>query len=421
MLKSGVAVFLPLLFISTCLTFMFIFSPKTIEYEYKESNYKNLKDNNILFLISHDNSNTGAPIVLYNLFKFFIKKNYRSKLVVLHNTTGENSIMQDYVVKKSYQSLIDYALDECVDWSTDNQSKDYQVEQRKGVIYKCKPIILVNSIINFDLIEYLVTNNYEFDIYFIIHEWLDETSAAGFPFKVEILQSDRVKKIVLPCQKAIENWNFNTGKEVAIKYTYTSEELQKKFTQYPYFNITSTYGIDKDSIVISMIGTVDRRKSQVEFIKNVFVRILKEEKNVKLFLVGRVIHHFPEVLELLLDTQVIYYGKIFIIGEVQNPLSIISQSDIILSYSKNEVMPLNIIESMFLSKPVVSSNAGCCSELITKNDNGFIFYNESEVERVLLSLIRNKDERKRLGDNGHKKFLLDHSERNYELYFDFFK
>jgi glycosyltransferase involved in cell wall biosynthesis len=83
-------------------------------------------------------------------------------------------------------------------------------------------------------------------------------------------------------------------------------------------------------------------------------------------------------------------------------------------------MPLNIIESMFLSKPVVSSNAGCCSELVTKHDNGYIFYNETEVESVLLSLIRSKDERKRLGENGHKRFLLEHSERTYELYFQFF-
>ena len=373
----------------------------------------------MLFLISRDNSNTGAPIVLYNLHKYFVKTNYRSKLIVIHNTTP-GSIMNDYTVKNNYEDIIDYIHHMTVEWSTENTNKTINFEKKKGLVYKYKPIVLVNSIINFHVIEHLVKNNYEFDIYFTIHEWLDESTTEGFPFALNILQNSHVKKIILPCQGAIQNWNFRTGKEVAIKYTYTADELHKKMNDFPYFNLTSTFGFDKNAVIISMIGTVDRRKSQAEFIKNVFVKLLKIEKNLKLVLVGRVIHHFSEVLELVLDAQVEYYGKIFIVGEIQNPLSVISQSDIILSYSKNEVMPLNIIESMFLSKPVVSSNAGCCSELISKNSTGFIYYTDDELEIILTNLIKNSTERRRLGANGYTRFMQDHSERNYQQYFNFF-
>jgi hypothetical protein len=247
--------------------------------------------------------------------------------------------MNDYAVKNTYNDIIDYIHHMSVEWSSENTKKSIEIERKKGIVYKYKPIILVNSIINFHVIEFLVNNNFEFDIYFTIHEWLDESTKDGFPFSLKVLQNNHVKKIILPCQRAIENWNFGTGKEVAIKYTYTADELQKKMNDFPYFNLTSAFGFDKDAIIISMIGTVDRRKSQAEFVRNVFTKLLKIEKNLKLVLVGRVIHHFSEVLELLLDTQVEFYGKVFIIGEIQNPLSIISQSDIVLSYSKNEVMP----------------------------------------------------------------------------------
>jgi glycosyltransferase involved in cell wall biosynthesis len=75
---------------------------------------------------------------------------------------------------------------------------------------------------------------------------------------------------------------------------------------------------------------------------------------------------------------------------------------------------------MFLSKPVVSSNAGCCSELVSKNRSGFIYYTDNELEGILTNLIKNKTERKRLGDNGYTRFKQEHSEQNYQQYFNFF-
>ena len=64
--------------------------------------------------------------------------------------------------------------------------------------------------------------------------------------------------------------------------------------------------------------------------------------------------------------------------------------DFIVSYSLNEVFPLNIMEAFYCEKPVVSTNVGGISELITNGKTGFIFQKDDSQSciKYLRLLIR---------------------------------
>jgi glycosyltransferase involved in cell wall biosynthesis len=66
-------------------------------------------------------------------------------------------------------------------------------------------------------------------------------------------------------------------------------------------------------------------------------------------------------------------------------------SDIILSTSENEGMPIALIEAQLASKPVVATNVGGVAEVIVNNKTGFVTKkNTQELAKALEKLINSK-------------------------------
>jgi glycosyltransferase involved in cell wall biosynthesis len=66
-------------------------------------------------------------------------------------------------------------------------------------------------------------------------------------------------------------------------------------------------------------------------------------------------------------------------------------SDIILSTSENEGMPIALIEAQLASKPVVASNVGGVAEVVLNNKTGFVTKkNTQELAKALEKLIASK-------------------------------
>ena len=89
-----------------------------------------------------------------------------------------------------------------------------------------------------------------------------------------------------------------------------------------------------------------------------------------------------------------------------------------MSHSLNEVLPINIIESMFCSKPIVSSNAGCSSSEVINNVNGYIYNNNEECIKYLSILIEDKEKRDLMGLNSNKLFYKNFTTKNYNKFLD---
>ena len=111
-----------------------------------------------------------------------------------------------------------------------------------------------------------------------------------------------------------------------------------------------------------------------------------------------------EIAKLFPDAQFLIAGGGDMLDEVraQTPKNtkvlgwtdaakLFAASDIILSTSQNEGMPIALIEAQLASKPVVATNVGGVAEVIINNKTGFVTKkNTEELAKALEKLINSK-------------------------------
>ncbi len=92
-------------------------------------------------------------------------------------------------------------------------------------------------------------------------------------------------------------------------------------------------------------------------------------------------------------------NNVTLVGEHDDPLSIVSQCDVAVSTSIREGLSNAILEAMSLAIPVVASNVGGTPEIITHNVNGLLFSSDDEVQfaDAAITLLRSRSERARIG------------------------
>lgn len=378
-MKNNLLIFVLLLIICIVLINIY-FITNNENYNFTEKSDSNV----VIFLISHENSNTGAPLYLYNLEKFFIKNNIKTEFLLLNKLDDKNLIIQ-HGIKVDPNNIEKYILDKC---KAENIT----------------PIVICNTVLTY---EYLIKlSHLNLNINWIIHEWLTENNYKDFYDNIKQIEN---VNIIFPCEGAKNNntnyFNLN-NKQYVIPYGFDPDILLEK--QNNNINLRENIKLD-NPIIISIIGTIEKRKNQQDFIDNVFSVLEKKYNNLILLLVG---------LEFDKLRENSYKNSIILTGSVNNPLSYINESDIIVSHSLNEVLPINIIESMFCSKPIVSSNAGCSSSEVIHNTNGYIYNNNNECIKYLSILIENKEKRDLMGLNSNKLFYKNFTIKNYNKFLD---
>ena len=111
-----------------------------------------------------------------------------------------------------------------------------------------------------------------------------------------------------------------------------------------------------------------------------------------------------EIAKLFPDAQFLIAGGGDMLGEVKahaprntkvlgwtDAAKLFAASDIILSTSENEGMPIALIEAQLASKPVVATNAGGVAEVVINNKTGFVTHkNTGDLAKALEKLIDSK-------------------------------
>lgn len=94
-------------------------------------------------------------------------------------------------------------------------------------------------------------------------------------------------------------------------------------------------------------------------------------------------------------------------------------SDVAISSSLQEGLPVNIMEAMYLGLPIICSNCRGNKDLVIQNVNGEVFeINDTEaIKNSILKLYKNKNLRKKYGNEGHLlavNYRVDHVLKLYE-------
>jgi glycosyltransferase involved in cell wall biosynthesis len=324
----------------------------------------------MVFLISHAKEIGGAQQCLSNLEKIYAQKGILTEMLYLQDITNLNII--EYILNKANAN-------------------------------NCCPVVFCNTLCCYNIIYKLSKTNIL--TYWYIHEWYDSFTQQFFKNYISdhsIFNSSI--KLIFVCNASLSNYTnyipIITNQHI-IYNTYSCEYLNNRINDVQHKIIKQN-----DIIYLAIIGTIEQRKNQQAFIDNVFYKLKDKYSNVKLLIVGRVAKKLG-----IIPT---YVNDIIVVGVVDNALPFITMSDIVISYAINEVLPLNIIESCYCGKPVVSSNVGGINEIITDNYDGYLFETNDHDKcfNILCNLIENKELRDNVGNNAKNTFFNKFDEKH---------
>lgn len=152
------------------------------------------------------------------------------------------------------------------------------------------------------------------------------------------------------------------------------------------------FDLKLNDIVLTYVAELIPRKNQsliIESMKN----ILDENGNVKLLLVGtgRLKDIYKrQIEELNLEKNII------LTGYRKDVPKIFKITDIGISTSKQEGLPINIVEAQMSGLPVVATNIRGNNEIIKDNENGFIIDNKDDLIEKINLLIKDKNLRNKM-------------------------
>jgi glycosyltransferase EpsD len=169
------------------------------------------------------------------------------------------------------------------------------------------------------------------------------------------------------------------------------------------------YGYDKNDFILICIGELNNNKHQ-DLLINV-VSVLKNKiPNVKLLLVGSgnlMDQYKNQVKKLNLERYIEFLGYR---SDVPNLLSL---SDILVSASRREGLPVNVMEAMATGLPLVVTDCRGNRDLVKDNQNGFVIGIDdvdgfaNEVDK----LYKSEELREKFGEKS-LEFIKDYSVEN---------
>lgn len=180
------------------------------------------------------------------------------------------------------------------------------------------------------------------------------------------------------------------------------------------------YGFNEKDFIIICVGELNANKNQALAIKA--VKILKERiPNIKLLLAGRgnMEKQYRKMAEKLgVKDNVLFLGYRRDIPEL------LSISDIAVSSSRREGLPVNVMEAMATGLPLVVTDCRGNRDLVQNGENGFVVgINDAEgmAERIEALLV-NKSLRVIFGDRSKDKIniykiesILEEMSRIYKM------
>lgn len=247
------------------------------------------------------------------------------------------------------------------------------------------PVVVCNTILSYPLVEALSKTNVP--TYWYIHEWIDETHNWLKYFNPAIFNT-HIQPIFV-CNKSYENYKQRIPhlKKPMIMYNGIPQNTLK---------IKSEEFIvhRPECLTIAIIGSIVERKNQQAFIDNVLYNL----GPVHLILVGRIL------MDIKINSA--YEDNITLTDHVENAIPYIMASDIVVSYSLNEVLPLHIIESFYCKKPVIATNVGGVSEMIEDGVNGYLIdVNDSDTCISRINDLRDMNQREMIVNNAYNTFM----------------
>ncbi|MDM8527949.1 glycosyltransferase [Anaerolineales bacterium HSG24] len=329
-----------------------------------------------LMVVSHDLSASGAPVILYTLMNYMVKIGY--DIDVYTPTDGilrqqyEQAGMKVYVIPEILGDSL--AITKLV--------LDYD-------------IIFINTILMWQFIS--VAKAMQKPSLWWIHE---SNHGLDLINKVPVIAEafSIADAVVFPSQNVADLYAFLSQGD---NYRVIPHGLNLGIE--PVEETKQSPTSDKFRIV--HVGSVEHRKGQDVLLKALNLLPEPIKQKVSCYFVGRILtQSFYQELSKLIPIG----EDIRFLGEMsrEQALDHIRSADLFVLSSRDEVLPVTILEAMALGKAIVATDVGGVAEIIEHRTNGLLVPSEDERALVicLMRLFYDRDYGQQLGEQARQTF-----------------
>lgn len=165
-------------------------------------------------------------------------------------------------------------------------------------------------------------------------------------------------------------------------------------------SLRNSFGFSDDDFLIIYPADFCYRKNQVMLLK-AFAELQKKYPQAKLLLCGQDTAS-DEIKDLAKSLGV--NGGVSFLGYRRDINNLVGMSDVSVSSSRQEGLPVNIIEAMAMGNAVIATNVRGNNDLVTDGENGFLVDSDdsNQMAKKLSEFIENKNLKEKFGKNSLK-------------------
>lgn len=320
-----------------------------------------------ILLVSHEMNLRGAPLMLLNLGTILIQQGYNVSIASSSNGNLSNLFIQNGI-EVIIVDEFDFNKDEMI------------------AFFSKYDFIIVNTLAMWKQIKLLSNTSYK------IMWWLHEEKGAYDILKVpkEICNIGENIYIYGVGNRAIEAWReFSEGKLLIHNLMWGIEEIP-----------ISLNDNKRDICIFAVVGSVCYIKGQ-----DVLIRVLEKNRDkwngkIQVWFLGKISPKDKSNFEN------IPFVKCF--GELSHDevMKLYDEIDGVISTSRNDTMPVNLIEAMMKKLVCLCSNATGVADYIEPYKNGLVFQTENEIDLCdkIQWLIAHKELFPKMGEEGYATY-----------------
>lgn len=168
-------------------------------------------------------------------------------------------------------------------------------------------------------------------------------------------------------------------KNVKVKYIngvgFNKERISEKTAQAEIENTYKKYGLNKDDFIVIYIAEYSKRKRQIQLIEELAKTDIKNQ-NIKIILIG------DDILNGEVQREIEKRGLENAIKTIEFTDQInkfLDIANVVISASRQEGLPLNILEAIYKKKIIIATDCRGNRDLICEGKNGFLVNDLSEI------------------------------------------
>ena len=334
-----------------------------------------------LVLISHELSLTGAPLILLDLARYLIDQDFGITVISpIHGAlqkqleqTGAEVIINPHILRDA-REILRY-LNNC-------------------------DLVIANTILSWRAV-YSAKAFSKPCVWWVHESHFGLDYADKYPQVTGAFQVADV--LVFPSHQSADIYaSYTVGKQAEI--VHNGLDTRKLIPH----DDKDPIEINKGAFSILNVASYEPRKGQDILVKS--LDYLPKDVAVNCYLVGRSLDWwFSQKLAFSSRRR----NNLHILGELphEEVLAYLRSADVFVLPSRDEVLPMTLLEAMYYRKPVIASHVGGIPEVITDGEEGMLVDAEDEklLAEYISRLYSDHEYGRQLGEKGYEKLIREFS------------